>query len=92
MAVKMFERSAELDSGFAQAYEGLAQAHSRMHYLGFDQNEERLFKAKQALEQGNPSDQTLRIGRQKFGYDARRTSAQLQNRTAFFAAFSADGG
>jgi serine/threonine-protein kinase len=49
MAVQMFERAVELDPSFALAYARLSMAHSRL-YLDYDQTEDRLAKAKAAVD------------------------------------------
>jgi serine/threonine-protein kinase len=50
MAVQMFERAVELDPSFALAYARLSMAHSRFYHYGYDQTEDRLAKAKAAVD------------------------------------------
>jgi serine/threonine-protein kinase len=50
LAVKMFERSVELDPEFALAYAALSRAHSTMFNTGFDRTEERVLKTKAAVD------------------------------------------
>jgi len=50
LAVQMLERAAELDPEFALSYATLSEAHSLMYYLGYDRTEERLSRAKAAVD------------------------------------------
>ncbi len=50
MAVHMFKRAIELDSGFALAFTGLSDAQSRMVHYGFDLTEESKQEAKAAAD------------------------------------------
>lgn len=49
-AVELFQRAVELDPGFASALARLSVAHSMTFRLGFDASEERLGRAKAALD------------------------------------------
>jgi serine/threonine-protein kinase len=46
----MFERAVELDPEFALSYAALSEAHSLMHHFGYDRTEERLSRAKAAVD------------------------------------------
>jgi len=50
LAVMTLERATELDPDFALAYAALSEAHSDIYHLGYDRTEERLAKAKEALD------------------------------------------
>jgi len=50
MAVRMYEKAVELDSGFALAYARLSRAHSRMFWMYHDHSEDRLAKAKSTVD------------------------------------------
>ncbi len=50
IAIQMYEKAVELDSTFALAYSELSRAHLNMYFHHFDQTEERLTKAKQAVD------------------------------------------
>ena len=45
-AIQMFERTIELDPGFALAYVNIANAHLRMYFFGADRSEDRLARAR----------------------------------------------
>jgi len=47
---RWFQKAVELDPEFALAYARLAATHSRIHFYGEDISEERLIRAKQALD------------------------------------------
>jgi tetratricopeptide (TPR) repeat protein len=49
-AIEMFERAVELDPSFAECYADLAEAHTIMFWAGIDRTEERLKKAKEAID------------------------------------------
>jgi serine/threonine protein kinase/Flp pilus assembly protein TadD len=49
-AVDMFEKAVELDPGFALAYVRMSYIHSRMYFFGVDRTEERLARAKAAVD------------------------------------------
>jgi serine/threonine protein kinase/Flp pilus assembly protein TadD len=49
-AIQMFKKATELDPEFAQAYIRLSYTHSRMYFFGIDRTEERLTKARVAVE------------------------------------------
>jgi TolB-like protein/Flp pilus assembly protein TadD len=49
-AARMFEKAVELDPGFALAYAHLARAYTRLYWSYSDHSEERLTKAKQAID------------------------------------------
>jgi serine/threonine-protein kinase len=51
LAAEMFERAVELDPAFALAQAQLSLAHSRMYWFGFDGSQERLGRARTAVEQ-----------------------------------------
>jgi serine/threonine-protein kinase len=50
IAAQMLEKAVELDPSFALAYAKLSIAHSRIYWFHYDGSEERLAKAKQAVE------------------------------------------
>jgi TolB-like protein/Flp pilus assembly protein TadD len=50
LEVQMFERAVELDPDFALAYAALSRAHSALIILGMDTTQERLDKAKAAVD------------------------------------------
>ncbi|UCG52289.1 MAG: protein kinase [Candidatus Latescibacterota bacterium] len=50
MAIQMFERAVELDREFALGYAALSEQHSLMNHYGYDRSEERLSRAKKALD------------------------------------------
>jgi serine/threonine-protein kinase len=50
LGIQMFERAVELDPEFAVSYAALSKAHSGMHQFGHDRSEERLSRAKAAVE------------------------------------------
>jgi len=49
-AVQMFAKAVELDSGFTLAYADLSRTHVGMYWFYYDRTEERLAKAKQAVD------------------------------------------
>jgi TolB-like protein/DNA-binding SARP family transcriptional activator/Flp pilus assembly protein TadD len=49
-AVQMYEKAVELDPRFALAYARLARIHSRMYWLYYDRSEDRLARAKRAVD------------------------------------------
>jgi non-specific serine/threonine protein kinase len=51
LAIQMFERAVALDPDFALAYALLSKAHSAMHHWSFDRSEERLSRARAAVDQ-----------------------------------------
>jgi serine/threonine protein kinase/tetratricopeptide (TPR) repeat protein len=51
IAVSALERATDLDSSFALAFAALAQAHSLMYHFGYDLTDERLAKAREAIDQ-----------------------------------------
>ncbi|MBP1623957.1 MAG: serine/threonine protein kinase with repeat, partial [Acidobacteria bacterium] len=50
IAIQMFEKTIELDPGFAQAYAGLSFIHSAMWWNSYDRTEQRVSLAKTAAE------------------------------------------
>jgi TolB-like protein/tRNA A-37 threonylcarbamoyl transferase component Bud32/Tfp pilus assembly protein PilF len=50
IAIQMFEKTIELDPGFAQAYVGLSFIHSAMWWNGYDRTEQRVSLAKTTAE------------------------------------------
>jgi serine/threonine protein kinase/tetratricopeptide (TPR) repeat protein len=50
IAIEMYEKAVELDQTFALAYANLSQAHSRMYWYYYDRTDERLNKAKEAVD------------------------------------------
>jgi len=50
IAIRMYEKSVELDTKFALAYARLSDAHGQMHWFLYDHSEERLAMAKQAVD------------------------------------------
>jgi len=50
IAIRMYEKSVELDPTFALAYARLSDAHGQMHWFLYDHSEERLAMAKQAVD------------------------------------------
>jgi TolB-like protein len=51
LAIRMFERAAELDSAFALAYAWLGFEHTGMYHLFYDRSAERLDQARAALDE-----------------------------------------
>jgi len=51
IAMRMYEKSVELDSTFALAYARLSEVHANMYWFYYDRSEERLALAKQAVDQ-----------------------------------------
>jgi len=68
MAVQMFERAVELDPSFALAYARLSMAHSRFYHYGYDQTEDRLAKAKAAVDKALELQPDLPDAHLAFGY------------------------
>jgi serine/threonine-protein kinase len=50
IAVQMYEKAVELDPSFALAYAKLSEAHSRLYWWHYNRSEERLARAKAAVE------------------------------------------
>ncbi len=50
LAIEMFERAAGEDPAFTEAWAALSEVHSFLYLLGFDRTEERLERAKEAVE------------------------------------------
>jgi serine/threonine protein kinase/tetratricopeptide (TPR) repeat protein len=50
IAIEIYENAVELDPTFALAYASLSQAHSRMYWYYYDRTDERLNKAKEAVD------------------------------------------
>jgi serine/threonine protein kinase/Tfp pilus assembly protein PilF len=50
IAMRMYEKAVELDPTFALAYAVLARAHLDMYWFYYDRSEERLLKAKEAVD------------------------------------------
>jgi TolB-like protein/tRNA A-37 threonylcarbamoyl transferase component Bud32/cytochrome c-type biogenesis protein CcmH/NrfG len=50
IAIQMYEKAVELDPSFALAYAKLSETHSELYWFHFDRSEERLAKAKEAVE------------------------------------------
>ncbi len=50
MAMKMYEKTAELDPAFALAYARLSEVHANMYWHYYDHSEERIALAKQAVD------------------------------------------
>ncbi|MGH8004964.1 MAG: tetratricopeptide repeat protein [Limisphaerales bacterium] len=50
IALQMYEEAVELDSNFALAYAKLSQTHSRFYWHYYDRTDERLAKAKEAVD------------------------------------------
>ena len=50
LAIQMYRRAVDLDSGFALAYAELSRAHSGMWWYGYDRSEGRLPRAREALD------------------------------------------
>jgi serine/threonine-protein kinase len=50
MVIRMHEKAVELDPTFALAYTKLSEAHVAMYWMYYDRSEERLAKAKQAVD------------------------------------------
>jgi TolB-like protein/Flp pilus assembly protein TadD len=68
MALQMFERAVELDPSFALAYAELSKAHSGLYLHGFDQTEDRLAKAKAAVDKALELQPDLPDAHLAFGY------------------------
>ena len=63
-AARMFEQAVRMDSSFALAYVGLAQAHRRLYFDGHDQTDERRNLARAAIERAvalQPDNPLVRI-------------------------------
>ena len=69
--LRMFEKAVELDSAFAPAWARLSQMHSRMFWFYYDHSEERLTKAKKAVDHA-------------FGVDADLPEAHIALGTFYF--------
>ena len=50
LGIQMLERAVELDPEFALGYAALSEAHSGLHHHGYDRTEERLSRAKAAVD------------------------------------------
>ena len=50
IAISMYERAVELDTEFALAYARLAKVHAWIYWFYYDRNEQRLGKAKEAVD------------------------------------------
>ncbi len=50
IAIEMYEKAVELDPTFALAYASLSGAHSAMYWFYYDRTDERLNKAKEAVD------------------------------------------
>jgi len=50
IAIEMYEKAVELDPTFALAYANLSQSHSWMYWAYYDRTDERLNKAKEAVD------------------------------------------
>jgi serine/threonine protein kinase/Flp pilus assembly protein TadD len=59
IAIKMYERAVELDPGFALAYAQLCEIHSHMYHNGYDNSQERIAMAKQAVDKALQLDPDL---------------------------------
>ncbi len=68
MAAHMFERAVELDPSFALAYAMLSKAHSLLYHDGNDQTEDRLVKAKAAIDKALELQPNLPEAHLAFGY------------------------
>ena len=68
VAVRMFENATQLDSSFALAYAKLSLVHSRMYWYHLDRSEERLERAKQAVDRSLDLDSYLPEARLALGY------------------------
>ncbi len=68
MAAQMFERAVEIDSSFALAYARLSEAHSQLYHHGYDQTEDRLAKAKAAVDKALEFQLDLPDAHLAFGY------------------------
>ncbi len=51
LAVQMFERAVELDGDFALAFADLSRVHSALFFHGYDRTDDRILRAKKAIEQ-----------------------------------------
>jgi serine/threonine-protein kinase len=51
LGIQMCERAVELDPEFALSYTVLSEAHSSMYHFGYDNTEERLLRAKAAVDE-----------------------------------------
>jgi serine/threonine protein kinase/Tfp pilus assembly protein PilF len=59
IAIRMYEKAVELDPTFASAYAQLSRVHSEMYWFIYDRSEERLEKAKDAIEKALELDPDL---------------------------------
>ncbi|HEY4492854.1 MAG TPA: tetratricopeptide repeat protein, partial [Acidobacteriota bacterium] len=53
LALEMLQRAVRLDPNHATAYAELARAHSVMYHMGYDRTEERIIRAKEALDRAS---------------------------------------
>jgi TolB-like protein/Flp pilus assembly protein TadD len=53
MAVRMFERAVELDTGFTLAYTELSMVHSQIYFMRYDHTNQRISKAKAAVDRAH---------------------------------------
>jgi non-specific serine/threonine protein kinase len=68
LGIQMLERAVELDPEFALAYAELSGAHSNMHHFGHDRTEERLSRAKAAVDKALELQPELPEAHLQFGY------------------------
>jgi TolB-like protein/Flp pilus assembly protein TadD len=59
IAIQMFEEAINLDSDFALAYAELSKAHTDLYYMYYDRSQERLRKAKKAVDKALQIDPDL---------------------------------
>jgi serine/threonine-protein kinase len=62
IAIRMYEKAVELDPAFALAYARLSSAHVDMYWFHYDRSEQRLTKAKQAVDRALELDPDLPEG------------------------------
>ena len=68
IAVEMFERATQLDSGFALAYAKLSRAHSRIYWWYYDRSARRLEQAKLAADRSLALQPNLAEAHEALGY------------------------
>jgi serine/threonine protein kinase/tetratricopeptide (TPR) repeat protein len=68
IVIEMYEKAVEIDPGFALAYASLSWAHTRMFWYYYDRTDERLYKAKEAVDRALELKPDLPEAHLAFGY------------------------
>ena len=68
IAIEMYEKAVKLDPTFALAYASLSQAHAWMYWFSYDRTDERLNKAKEAVDRALELKLDLPEGHLALGY------------------------